>query len=536
MMQPEIYANFDLNFPGATIICDSEEKREVLLKYLNGKSTSIDLPLTYEDDEEDFRRAIFNTTYIHEGKHLHDHLLCPLLLRNYTLKLAALCYSSLAIHEWEKGVHPFKVLPLPFTSWISLPYQKKLELIERKHISSSDVPMYSLQDAFKVNTGEIEGENIFSFNLLAAALGYYQYEYNVLQNSPDGYNTELSVRTFTEAMAYVQQVIEMELRHGTYGTYLHNKIRSISFKHFMKLGSMKRDKNINITSDDYIGYCTYTAAFTMVYRYAVQRNINPNYIYLFIAYVLFWALSGNVYSDDKMYAVFPRNRLERLLNLDRMGVNLKLNEELNIRNLFDDPLGTYNKWDHLISETYRGTKMHIESQGELFNIDVESTPTNFELTYKTTIGILNDLSDRLYSVGYNETADYIDNINLAIFLMSSNGFLKYPSSYLNPISYSENLSNFINVPFKIIFKKVNPITKEECPNLRENVEIVHDSIYGDSLMQENKISDKIKLDWRKYVNASKYILFADALLGNAKVDQPGKIVKELLPGIRTCFF
>lgn len=36
---------FDLNFPGATIICDTLEKKRAILDYLNSKSPNFDLDL-----------------------------------------------------------------------------------------------------------------------------------------------------------------------------------------------------------------------------------------------------------------------------------------------------------------------------------------------------------------------------------------------------------------------------------------------------------------------------------------------------------
>ena len=76
--------NFNLDFPGANIICDSFQKRESILNFVNGKSNDIDVTLFSSNIEQDIQNGVYNTTYIHEGKHLHDHLVCPQLLHNYT--------------------------------------------------------------------------------------------------------------------------------------------------------------------------------------------------------------------------------------------------------------------------------------------------------------------------------------------------------------------------------------------------------------------------------------------------------------------
>ena len=82
----------------------------------------------------------------------------------------------------------------------------------------------------------------------------------------------------------------------------------------------------------------------------------------------FWALSGNVLSSNKE-ANFPRNRLERLFNLDNMGVDLNLNQESNIQDLFNHPLKTFNRWDNLIIAAYAGTNIQILSLDNTFNLD-----------------------------------------------------------------------------------------------------------------------------------------------------------------------
>ena len=139
--------SFDLNFPGAKLICDTPQKRASLLNYLNGQAQSIDVPLSYSNFEQDVDHALYNTTYIHESRHFHDHLLCPLLLHNYTLKILALYNLILATYTWIKGKQPYKYIPIPFCDWLELSEKEKLELIEKKRISTSDVPVYSLEEA-----------------------------------------------------------------------------------------------------------------------------------------------------------------------------------------------------------------------------------------------------------------------------------------------------------------------------------------------------------------------------------------------------
>ena len=51
--------NFDLNFPGAHIVCDTQDKRKALQLFLTGESNSFEIPLC-NNKESDLERAIYS--------------------------------------------------------------------------------------------------------------------------------------------------------------------------------------------------------------------------------------------------------------------------------------------------------------------------------------------------------------------------------------------------------------------------------------------------------------------------------------------
>lgn len=526
--------NFDLNFPGARIICDSEQKREALLKYLNRNSTGIEVNLSHSNLEQDIKSAVYNTTYYHEGKHVHDHMVCPQLLHNYTLKLTALYYSILAIQAWDEEKRPYKYIPLPFTSWIELSKDKQLELLKKKGLLPTDVPLFSLHNAACLLEGQFKCDDRFSEAILLGALHYSEYQYNNRHNRPDGYNTEFSVKTFTESMAFVQQMTDIALLYGDHGQSICQKIIGDSFKHFMKVGDLRRTENKEIEPQDYIEYSTYTSAFTMAWRHAIQNKIDLNYIYPFISYVLFWALSGNVLSGNKE-ANFPRNRIERLFNLDLMGVELNLDQESNILELLNHPLETFNRWDNLINSIYAGTNLHVFSLDNAFHLDSDTTAIDFEETYTKFLRSFITMIEHLDSIGFVKPAKYIRNIATSIYTMKSS-FFKNQSLYLHPTAYSNNRANFVNIPYRIEFDGVEPIRTDECSSLRSDATIIDNCVYGNNLLPDSQRKGPAILDWKTYYDASNYINFADALLGNTNLNMPGRLVKEFLPGVNTWFF
>lgn len=525
--------NFDLNFPGARIYCNTPEKRGSILSFLNGEKKKVEIPLLHSDMEDDLQRAIFNTTYNHEGKHLHDHLICPQLLHNIVLKLSSVYYASLAIYEWNNGNRPYKYIPTPFTNWIELPQEKKEELLEDDDISPSDVPMYSLQDAHKVLVGEMECDDNFTKSILLAALHYNKYRYNLRQYAYDGYNTELSIKAFTESSAFVQQSTEIALKYGEYGNELAGMIRQKSFQYFQELGKKQREKNIQIMPEDYIGYSIYTSAFTMIWRFLYQSKVKDEYWYQFISYVLFWALSGNVLEGSKE-SNFPRNRLERLFNLDYMGIDLELNKDSNIKELFNNPLETFKKWDYFIITAYAGQTILSISQGKAFKLDSNSTPIDFNRFFERLLGNIANMIQYAGSIGLVKVANYLYNVANSSFYMK-NLFLKDPNCFLQPVSYSNNICNFVNIPFCIEFDNVAPIREEEINEKSNKFGFQHNSVFGESLNKLYSNKQIPLLDWKLYVEAKDYIDFSECLFGVPTLDRPSEIIKQYLPNINPWF-
>lgn len=220
--------HFNLNFPGATIICDTLEKRKALVKYLKGEANSIDINLNLDDNDHFFSGSIYNTTYQHEGKHLHDHLLCPMLMHNYSLKLNALFYSFFLTQSWKNGNQPYKYMPLPFSAWMDLPEEKKFDLIKKKGLEISDVPCFSLHQAAQVLKGQFQFSNVFDHYLALGAIHFSEYNYNTTLNEPDSYNGDYSLRAVIESMAFVQQMTDICYKYGSKGADVCLKIQEES--------------------------------------------------------------------------------------------------------------------------------------------------------------------------------------------------------------------------------------------------------------------------------------------------------------------
>lgn len=514
--------SFDLNFPGAKIICDSPLKRESLLKYFNREMSSYEVELSLSDLEDDVQNAIYNTTYVHECKHYFDHLLCPYLLHNYTLKIIAFFNSILAINEWNNGKKTYQWIPIPFTTWLKMSYEKKLDLLKKKGLSKKDVPFFSFKDAFLISLGKKECRNRFIHYLLSGAVCYAEYWDNSMQISPEGEKTDFSLKSFTESMAYIQHLTEIFMRYGKYGEKIAQRILSLSFdfENCSSVYSMKHSE--------------YTAAFSMVNQLAKDADINPSFYYPFQSYVLFWSLCG-VLENNSLTCLYPRNRLEGLYHVNASLESLELNNTNVIKHLIVHPFETFEKWDNLVTPLY--VKSNKEFQGKLYfsNIKFSQKRKSFKDFYDGYIRKYITMKNKLDSLGLFWPSFYVYNIADSLLYMS-NLFCEEPGRYLYPEEFSKNLKNFSNVPYRFIFQNVDPIREEECPQKRKGIVFLNDSVYGDSLVSDNIGIFNKKMDYRAYEETKEYLHFSDALYGSSNINMPGTIIKNHLPGIKPWFF
>lgn len=89
-MKNNIEGLFDLRSLGVNIFCDSEEKVQSVIAFKNG-STRFFFPLSMDNDSLTIRG---NTTYWHESRHFHDHLLSPYLNYLYRMRLIGVLHAS----------------------------------------------------------------------------------------------------------------------------------------------------------------------------------------------------------------------------------------------------------------------------------------------------------------------------------------------------------------------------------------------------------------------------------------------------------
>lgn len=524
---------FDLNFLGATIICDTLEKKNAILEYLNGGKSDFDIDITSGNLKETIAKVIFNTTYIHEARHLHDYLTSPLLVSILLQRVMMLTFSAFMIEAWKHDGKRYQYLPLPLNKWISLPSDVKTELLRMKGISEDSVPMYNIASESEFSSFDMDSVPLFDQYLILCSSSSRKFDEEGLKSCLDSYNTDYSIRSFVESIAYIIQATEMDMKFGDKGIQVFEYIRNESFNNFMSLGERKRSGS-EISKSDYLGYTNYTSMFTYVYRFASRNHINPHVLYPFIAYTLFWGLCGNP-STNTVKGISPRNRLESFFHLDELGYDMNLGNEDILNSLFRFPLQTFNDWDNTVHKAYAEypIEIRIVQNGEFFPLSTISKAVDFKQFYIDVIHTGKQMSLDLKRFGCDSLSNYIYNIFKAVTFMA-NVLLNSATTYLYPENYIKNMYGFVNVPIRFKFANGLSISPDEIRNCPDII-IQNGVIYKDFMANCTKSEDNHILRSKDYLEAKKFIDFFDVLNGSCIVDKPGSLIKEMLPGIKPWF-
>lgn len=523
--------SFDLNFPGAKLICDTPQKRASLLRYLNGQAQSIDVPLSNSIFEQDVDHALYNTTYIHESRHFHDHLLCPLLLHNYTLKIFAFYNLLVATHIWIKGNQPYKYIPTPFCDWLELPQKEKLELIEKKKISISDVPVFSLEEARLIAFGKIKCEDEFTKYLLRGAANYWEYKINSQEYVPDEYAKGYQIRNFCESMAFNVQIEEILRLYGDYGKLIYDRIIECNWRIFDSSGRLKKI-NEGDEPGDITEFSTYMAPYWLVSELCRESNATE-YYYLFQSYILFWTLCGPL-SSNGLPEIQPLKRLMTLISLEHDKKTFHLDKKSVLDELYDYPIRTFKKWNSYCVKSLHKENKHYPYYLRALNLE-KPLPSTFKEFYNLYISKIMGVVNHLESLGVEGPAFYIYKLAQALNRMKG-VFCEMPALYLYPDAYAQHMDLFVNVPFRFEFDNIEPIRKEECTDpvrLRKGgIAFINNYVYGDGFYCTDRPDI---VDWIAYEAYSEIINYCDALYGVSNINMPGTIIKKHLQGIKPWF-
>ncbi len=441
-MKADWNGNFDIIFPGATLNCNNEKRINALKDYAKDTRCTFMVSLDNCSSEQDLLDAIlYNTTYYHESRHVHDYLLCPILNYGYRLRMLTVLHAVQALLKWDAdNPKRFNILPIPIQNWFRLSDEEKREYIEEWSTSTLKANTcmthvnrtLTFRDFIEQVSNMSELDHISALMLWAS--GYYEVYDSIMKPHYDIYHREYSVTSLLEASAISTQFASVQILFGERWSNSFWKMLVETTKRENRWRELENSSNIGRKSI----FTNYTVVLSYIGSYLkYNRTIGYENLFIFTSYLVNWCLSGNLLSVEAETS--PAVRLNKFVEND-------FGKGITIKDIEDDPLSVFNYWD---------SKLGCDG------LNYHDYFSNNRQTYE-------QISDGFKSIGMNGIAEYVKMICDASQVMTS-VFFKNPNQYLNPAEYICNFLNYVNVPVR--FELSEPIemvkTDKVCIELDE---------------------------------------------------------------------
>lgn len=465
---------FDLRSLGVCIFCSSEENVQSVIDFKNGSSEFF-FPLSFDNNSSTIRR---NTTYWHESRHFHDHLLSPYLNYLYRMRLIGVLHASQFVDEWRKQCH-LNALPIPLTKWIRKNKEEKEQFLASKQRSIKlNAPAFDVFDSGDyrklielVQNGSIK-DNISG--LIAYASAHYD-EYHCLHKKiHDQYNREFSIHSLMEASAVIAQSIAIQLLYGS-DNY---RLRYEEIKEWL-FGENEQTR-----------YNGYNSVLSILNGY-LGKELGYKFtdFLTYSAYVIQWCFWGNILEGQ--------NTANPLLRLNKFENN-RLADSVSLERLIKDPLTVFDYWDRSIGCAKMNLRELVEWQDSVFE----------------------QLSKCFEHSGNKDMSEFCQRLSAASMIML-NKYFENPSKYISPSQYLSHMTDYVNIPVRF----VKSSTSETIWDAR----YIHNPIENQCLSSDNNLSVLKNM----HDKCSCYFDISDALFGDRLVSNPGSIIQNVLKDTKT---
>lgn len=454
---------FDIAFAGATINCNTTKKITALQNYIQNADNTFMVPLNNCSTVVELQDSmLYNTTYFHESRHVHDYLLCPILNYGYRLRLLAVLHGLQVLLKWEiANSAKFNILPIPIQKWFRLDGQEKQDYIKDWSNSTftAHAPDINMKSPltfrnFIENSNNMSGLDDLT-SLLIHASSYYEIYSYIHKPGFDVYGREYSVKTLLEASAMVSQVASAEAIYGKLG--VSTIVNLLDQASQFERGPQRR-------------FTDYTVILSYVGEY-LRHNASIGYenLFSFTSYLINWCFSGNLMSPGALTS--PGMRLNKFIEND-------FAKKIRMDNIEEDPISVYHYWDSLLG--CEGLDYH-----EYFSSNRR---------------VYEEIADKAKYLGYGYFANYVEMINKATQVMMSL-FFKNPRQYLNPFHYISHFHDYVNIPARFELSEPIPMVKSE--NSRIEIE---ENLKNKTFSDKDHIVHSITID-RPFIQTSKEVAF-----------------------------
>lgn len=473
-MRTNIEGLFDLRSLGINIYCDTEEKVQSVIAFRDGDSKFF-FPLSPDNDSLTIRG---NTTYWHECRHFHDHLLSPFLNYLYRMRLIGVLHACQFVEVWKRQ-HHLNSLPIPLTKWLRKSKVDKDLFLASKQ---KDIPLYApateLVDSGNyrelielVHNGNVKDD---ISGLVAYASAHYN-EYQFLHKKVyDQYNREFSVHSLMEASAVIAQSLAIQVLYG-YDCY---RLRYDEIKKWL----FGEGKNTPFNG--------YNSVLSILNGYlGKELGYQFSDFLSYSAYVIQWCFWGNILEGgDNANPLFRLNKFE----------NQRLADSVSLDSLQDDPFTVFAYWDKSIGCTKMDIRNYVEWQDSVYD----------------------QLTDCFRHLGYQDMSEFCQRLSAASMIML-NKYFENPSKYIAPPLYLSHMADYVRIPIRFINS--------------QNSEIILDEDYINSPIesQRTQFDNNLCVLTNMHDRCTCYFDISDALFGDGLVPNPGSIIKKVLKDTKT---
>lgn len=399
----------------AILYCDTKEKSDAMIEYFCQKRANwFVFPQNTDNLNENLSYAFYNTSYFHEGRHIHDYLTAPGLriqLIDRILEALCVCSAELTSNNTDKTV--ITTLPIPFYKWLKLEQSKRFKyLTEWNHLDNYHhiVPQWYFEKNTLISSNSIYDKIIKDYNstgknpdlcwLVIAAncrdhYLFYEKQHTIFRNG-----LSISTHEIIETSALLSQIAFIIKIYG-----------------YQDAGSIIEYYLGNTIAQGRLD--DYTNVFSVFINYLYEKRYPTDAITAttFLSAAVTWSLWG--LPCDEMDLYYPCERFKLFIEKDLMN-------GITVENYYKNPLEIFNYWNN-----------KINAPNPDYNWLIETTQRNFECLMES------------YPAS-NLFKEYLDML-LCSIKYQHRFFLANPKAFLVPEEYMWQFYRHVNVPLDVNF-------------------------------------------------------------------------------------
>ncbi len=399
----------------AKIICDTKNKSDKMSSFFRGECNTFFIEPDNPSIEELLRCALYNTSYFHEGRHIHDFLTTPalrlLLLERIHESMSVLFSETITKYTHDSLIN---TIPIPFFTWIHLTECEKKAVIEEWN--ETEKYNYIAPNYYFEKNTKIEDDPSY-FKLLDDVDTSVDIRYLLLSANSRSCYKEIednkyningflySTKSLIEASALVCQ---FSFILKIYGFETGSKL----FEYFI---CAEAQKNSSV----------YTNILLLFRQYLIAQDYSVDALFFLtlLSIVISWSFWG-IPSDEKS-TWYPFLRFN-------LFIENNLAKGITINDLYNNPLDLFAFWNKKINAHNLPPQSHQSATSKILD------------------GYINELKSTYFGPFSNNVVKYIKMTQNALEYQN-NIVVNNPKRFLLPEEYMWYFYENVNIPLDATF-------------------------------------------------------------------------------------